>query len=169
MDAALYLLWVSAPLFRPAIWPASVLLFPWLRTLVIPEFLLFGRSVVFESVWSHGLQHARLPCPSVSTFSSCPQSFPTSGSFQMSWLFASCGQNIGASASFLPINIQGWFPFGWTGWVSLQSKGPSRVFSGITVWKHQLFGTQPSLLCLVLLSSWPLGGGKNCRTEVPKN
>ena len=74
-------------------------------------------------------------------FSSCPQSFPTSGSFSMSWLFASSGQSIGASASaiVLPMNIQDWFPLGWTGWICLPSKGLSRVFSSITIWKHQFF------------------------------
>ena len=119
---------------------------------------------------SHGLQHARLPCPSQSPwvclnscplswwchpvtsssivpFSSCLQSFLVSASFLMSRLFESGGQSIGAStsASVLPINIQGWFPLGWTGWISLQSKGLSRVFSNITVWKHQFLRAQPSL------------------------
>ena len=106
-----------------------------------------------DSLWPHGLLHTRLPCPSPSpracsnscplsqwcqvTISSsvipfsCLQSFPASGSFQMSQLFASGGQNIGvsASASVLPMNIQDWFPLGWTGWISLQSKGLSRVFN----------------------------------------
>ena len=110
----------------------------------------------------HGLQHARLPFPSPSPRACCPlsrwchliisssvvpfssylQSFPASGSFPMSWLFASGGQSIGASASalVLPMNIQGWFPFGLTGLISLLSKGLSRVFSNTTVWKHQFFG-----------------------------
>ena len=113
---------------------------------------------------------ARLPCPSpisqacsdsrplsqwchpiisssVIPFSSCPQSFPASGSFQMSQFFASGSQSTGvsASASVLPVTIQNWFPLGWTGWISLQSKGLSRVFSNTTVQKHQLFGTQLSL------------------------
>ena len=76
-------------------------------------------------------------------FSSCPQSFPASGSFQMSRLFASGGQSTGASvsASVLPMNIQDWFPLGWAGWISLLSKGLSRVFSNTTVQKHQFFGT----------------------------
>ena len=76
-------------------------------------------------------------------FSSCPQSFPASGSFQMSQLFAAGGQSIGASASasVLPMNTQDWSPLGWTGWISLQSKGLSRVFSNTTVQKHQFFGT----------------------------
>ena len=77
----------------------------------------------------------------------CPQSFPASGSFQMSQSFASGGQSIGVSASpsVLPVNIQDWFPLGWTGWISLQSKGLSRVFSNTTVQKHQFFGAQLSL------------------------
>ena len=117
----------------------------------------FGRSVMSDSLWPHELQHARPPCPSptpgvhpnpcpsspwchptisssVVPFSSCPQSFPASGSFQMSQLFTSGGQSIGvsASASVLPMNIQDWSPLGWTGWLSLQSKGLSRVFSNTT-------------------------------------
>ena len=90
-----------------------------------------------------------IPCisSSVVPFSSCPQSFPTSGSFSMSQLFASRGQSIGVSAptSILPMNTQDWSPLGWTGWISLQSKGLSRVFSNTTVQKHQFFGTQLSL------------------------
>ena len=80
-------------------------------------------------------------------FSSCPQSFPASGSFPMSQLFASGGQSIGAStlASVLPKNTQDWSPLGWTGWISLQSKGLSRVFSNTTVQRHQFFGVQLSL------------------------
>ena len=82
---------------------------------------------------------------SVIPFSSCLQSFPASGSFLMSWLFASGGQSIGtsASASVLPMNVQGWFPLGLTGLISLLSKGLSRLFSSTTVWKHQIFDTQP--------------------------
>ena len=114
-------------------------------------------------------QHARLPYPSptagvypnpcplswwchptvscsVIPFSSCPQSFPASGSFQISQIFASGGQSIGVSAStsVLPMNSQYWSPLGWTGWISLQSKGLSRVFSNTTLQKHQFFGAQPS-------------------------
>ena len=76
-----------------------------------------------------------------------PQSFPASGSFQMSQFFVSGGQSIGisASTSVLPMNTQDWFPLGWTGWISLQSKGLSRVFSNTTVQKHQFFSAQPSL------------------------
>ena len=118
----------------------------------------------------HEPQHVRPPCPSptpgaysnssplsrwchptlsssVVPFSSCPQSFPTSESFQISQLFASSGQNIGVSAStsVLPMNTQDWFPLGWTGWISLQSKGLSRIFSNTTVQKHQFFSAQLSL------------------------
>ena len=129
----------------------------------------FGRSVESNYLLPHGLQHARLPCPSptpraylnscpsnwwwhptvsssVVPFSSCFPSFPASGSFQMSQLFTSGGQSIGvsASASVLPTNSQDWFPLGWTGWISLQSKWLSRVLSNTTVQKHQFFGTQLS-------------------------
>ena len=129
----------------------------------------FSCSVMSNSLWPHGLQHSRLPClssalgvypnscplirwyhPTISSsvipFSSCPQSFPASGSFPMSQFFASDGQNNGvsASASVLPMNIQDWSPLGWTGWISLLSKGLSRVFSNTTVLKHQFFSTQLS-------------------------
>ena len=125
--------------------------------------------VMSDSLWPHRLQHTRPPCPSptpgvysnscplswwchpttsssVVPFSFCLQSLPASGSFQMSQLFASGGQSIGVSAStsVLPMNIQDWFPLGWTSWVSLQSKGLSRVFSNTTVQKHQFFSTQLS-------------------------
>ena len=120
--------------------------------------LLFSCSVMSDYLWPHGLQHARLPCPSpspracsnscplsqwfpptisssVMPFSSCLQSFPLSGSFLMSWFFALGSQSIGASASasVLLMNIQGWFPLGLTGLISLQSKGLSRVFFNTTV------------------------------------
>ena len=95
------------------------------------------------------LNHWRHPTisSSVIPFSSCRQSFPASGSFQMSQLFASDGQNIGVSAStsVLPMNIQDWFPLGLIGWISLQSKGFSRVFSNTTVQKHQFFSAQLAL------------------------
>ena len=130
----------------------------------------FSRSVVSNSLWPCESQHARPPCPSptprvysnscpfsqwchptiscsVIPFSSCLQSFPASGSFPMSRLFSSGGQSIGASASasVLPVNIQDWYPLGWTGWISFQSKGLSRIFSSTTVQKHQFFSIQPSL------------------------
>ena len=95
---------------------------------------------------------------SVLPFSSCLQSFPTSGSFPMSQFFASGGQSIGvsASASVLPMNIQDWFPLGWTGWISLQSKGLSRVFSKSTVQKHQFFSAQLSLWSNSYIHTWLL-------------
>ena len=95
---------------------------------------------------------------SVVPFSSHLQSFPASGSFPMSHLFVSCGQSFGvsASASVLPMNIQGWFPLGWTGWISLLSKGLSRVFSNTTVQKLQFFGVQLSLSSNSHIHTWPL-------------
>ena len=130
----------------------------------------FSCSVVSDSLQPHEPQHARPPCPSptpgvhpnpcpssqwchptissfVVPFSSCPQSFPASGSFQMSQLFASGGQSIGVSAStsVLPMNTQDCSPLGWAGWISLQSMGLPRVFSNITVQKHQFFCAQLSL------------------------
>ena len=132
--------------------------------------LQFSHSVVSDSLSPRGLQHARPPCPSaapkacsnpcpsswwchptiltsVIPFSSCLQSFPASESFPMSQFSPSGGQRIGASASasVLPMNTQDWSPLGWTGWISLQSKGLSRVFSNTTVPKHQFFGDQFSL------------------------
>ena len=127
----------------------------------------FSCSVVSDSLRAHGPQHTRLPClsptpgacsdscplsrwcyPTISSsvvpFSSCLQSFPASGSFQMSQFITSGGQSIGASASVLPMNIQDWFSLGWTGWISLHSKGLSRVFSNTTVQKHQFLGPQLS-------------------------
>ena len=135
-----------------------------------PLSVQFSCSVVSDSLRPRELQHARPPCPSptprvhsnscplsrwchsaisssVVVFTSCPHSLPASGSFPMSQLFSWGSQNIGvsASASVLPMNTQDWSPLGWTGWISLKSKGLSRVFSNITVQKHQFFGTQLSL------------------------
>ena len=126
----------------------------------------FSRSVMSDSLRPHEPQHARPPCPSptprvhpnpcplsqwchpaisssVVPFSSCPQSLPASGSFPTSQLFASGAQSIGVSTStsVLPMNTQDWSPVGWTGWISLQSKGLSRVFSNTTVQKHQFFSS----------------------------
>ena len=100
---------------------------------------------------------------SVVPFFSCLQSFPASGSFQMSHLFASGGQSIGisASATVLPKNIQDWFPLGWTDWIFLQSKGLSRVFSNTTVQKHQFFSAQLSLLSSSHIHTWPPENWKN--------
>ena len=140
----------------------------------------FSRSVVSDSLWSHELQHARPPCPSPTpgiysnscslsrwchpTISSsvipfsCPQSFPASGSFPMSQFFTSGVQRIGVSpsAAVLPVNIQDWFPLGWTGWISLLSKGLSRVFSNTRVQKHQFFGTQLYLQSNSHIHTWLL-------------
>ena len=148
-----------------------------MRTFFISFWCLLFSSVQFNSVLQscptlqpHGLQHARPPCPSptpgvysnssplswwchptisssVVPFSSCLQSFPALGAFQMSQLFASSGQNIGVlvSTSVLSMNTHGLSPLGWTGWISLQSKGLSRVFSNATVQKHQFFSAQLSL------------------------
>ena len=93
----------------------------------------------------------------VTSYSSCPQSFPASGSFQISQLFASGGQSIGVSAlaSFLPKKSQGWSPSEWTGWIALQSKGLSRVFSNTTVQKHQFFSAQPSSQSNSHIHTWP--------------
>ena len=141
----------------------------------------FNRSVVSDSLRPHEPQHTRPPCPSpaprvhpnpcplsqwchstisssVIPYSSCPQSFPASGSFQISQLFASGSQRIGVSAStlVLPMNTQDRSPLGWTGWISLQSKGISIVFSNTTVQKHQFFGAQLSLQSNSHIHTWPL-------------
>ena len=141
----------------------------------------FSCSVMSDSLQPHGLQHARPPYPSptprvysdscplsrwchptisssIIPFSFCPQSFPESGSFQMSQLFISGGQSIVVSAStlVLPMNTQDQSPLGWTGWMSLQSKGLSRVFSNTTVQKHQLFDVQLSLWSNCHIYTWLL-------------
>ena len=129
----------------------------------------FSPLAVSDSLWLHESHHARPPCPSptpgvysnscllrrwchpaisssVVPFSSCPRSLPASGSFPMSQLFTRGGQSTGVSASgsVLPMNTQDWSPLGWTGWISLQSKEFSRVFSNTTAQKHQFFGSQLS-------------------------
>ena len=141
----------------------------------------FSLSVMYDSLRLHEPQHARPPCPSptprvqpnpcplsqwghptiltsVIPFSSCPQSFPASGSFPMSQVFTWGSQSIGvaASTSVLPMNTQDWSPLGWTGWISLQSKGPARVFSNTTVQKHQSLGTQLSSQSNSHMHTWPL-------------
>ena len=141
----------------------------------------FSCSGVSDSLRPHGLQHARLPCPSPTLraySNSCPssrwchtaishsvvpfstrlQSFPASGSFPMSQFFSSGGQSIGASASasLLPMNIQDWFPIGLTAWISLQSKGLSKVFSNTTVQRYQFFDTQLSLQSNSHIHTWLL-------------
>ena len=107
---------------------------------------------------------------SVVPFSSCPQSFPASGSFPMSQLFPWGGQSIGVSASalVLPMNIQDWSPLGWTGWVSLQSKGLSRVFSNTTVQMHQFFGAQLSSQSNSHIHTWLLEKPTHTHTHVQK-
>ena len=97
------------------------------------------------------------------------QSFPVSGSFPVSRLFASGGQSTGASASVLPVNIQGWFPLGLTGWISLQSKGLSRVFSNTTVQKHQFFSTQPSSWPNSHIRTWLLKNNSHIHTKTMQN
>ena len=141
----------------------------------------FSHSVVSDSLRPYKLQHAMPPClsptpwvdpnpcpsswwchPTISSsvipFSSCPQSFPASGSFQMSQLFISGGQRIevSASTSVLPMNTQDWSSLGWTDWISLQSKGLSGVFSNTTVQKHQFFITQLSSQSNSHIHTWPL-------------
>ena len=141
----------------------------------------FSHSVVSDSLRPHGLQHARSPCPSptpglypnscplsqwchptisssVIPFSSHLQSFPASGSFPVSQFFTSGGQSIGVSAlaSVLPKNTQDWSPLEWTGWISLQSKELSRVFSNTTVQKHQFFSVQLSSQSNSHIHTWPL-------------
>ena len=141
----------------------------------------FSLSVMSDSLLPHELQHTRTPCPSptpkgpsnslpsslwchsaisssVVPFSSCPPSLPASESFPMSQLFSWGGQSTGVSAlaSLLPKNTQDWSPLQWTGWISLQSKGLSRVFSNITVQKHQLFSTQLSSQPNSQIHTWPL-------------
>ena len=147
-----------------AVWKSSSFLKPFGYSILGFSSVQFSHSVMSNSLWPHELQHSGPPCPSstpgvhpnpcplnqwchptisssVLPFSSCPQSFPESGSFQMSQLFASGGQSIGVSAStsVLTINTQDRSPLGWTGWMSLQSKGLSRVFSNTILQKHQFF------------------------------
>ena len=165
---------------RPNIWVNIIQL-----TIVGDQFstVQFSCSVVSDSLWPHESQHARPPCPSptpgvhsdshpssqwchpaisaisssVVPFSSCPQSNPASESFPMSQLLARGGQTTGvsASASFLPKKSQGWSPSEWTGWISLQSKGLSRVFFNTTVQKHQFFGAQLSSQSNSHIHTWP--------------
>ena len=141
----------------------------------------FSHSIVSDSLRPHELQHTRPPCPSptpgihpnscplswwchpaisssVVPFSSCFQSLPEPGSFPVSQLFTWGGQSIGVSAlaSVLPMNTQDWSPLGWTSWISLQSKGFSRVFSNTTVQKHQFFSTQPSSQSNSHIHTWLL-------------
>ena len=148
--------------------------------LFLPSSVQFSHSVVTDSLWPHGLQYARFPCPTPTPgvySNSCPlsqwchptilssvipffclQSFPASESFPRSRLFELGGQSIGAStsASVLTMTIQGWFPLGLTGLISSPSKGLSRVFSSTAVQKHQFFGAQPSLWSNSHICTWLL-------------
>ena len=151
------------------------------KSLWMSLLLLFSCWVLFESLWPHGLQHSRLLCllltprvcshscplswwcyltisSSATLFSFCLQSFPASGSFPMNRLLVSGGQSIGASASasVLPMNIQGWFPLRLTGLISLLSKGLPRVFPSTTFWKYQFFSAQPSLWSNSQVHTWLL-------------
>ena len=153
----------------------------WSTLLYLFSSVQFSHSVMSDSLQPHELQHSRPPCPSptpgvhsnsspssrwchpaisssILPSSSCPQSLPASGSFPMSQLFAWGGQSIGvsASASVLPMNTQDRSPLGWTGWISLLSKGFSRVFSNTTVQKHQFFSTQLSSQSNSHIHTWPL-------------
>ena len=157
----------------------SVMICPLPSEILLVQF----RSVtqLCQTLQHHGLKHTRPPCPSptpraysnscplsrwchptisssVVPFSSCLQTFPASESFRMSQLFASGAQSIGVSAStaVLPMNIQDWSPLGWTGWITLQSKGLSGVFSNTTVQKHQFFGAQLSSQSNSHIHTWLL-------------
>ena len=150
----LFLCWV--------VWPAYIF---WILTTCCHS---VAKLYLSGSLWPHGLQHIRLPCPSLSSricsnscslsqwcytttsssdtlFSCCLQSFPASRSFPMDWLFASGGQSTRTSTSIPPVNIQAWFSLGLTGLISFQFKGLSRIFSSTIIQKHQFFDAQPSL------------------------
>ena len=167
-------------LLRALCW-VGFLLYPLTSSSALTSFLLllFSHQVMSDSLWPHGLQHTRPPYPSpslevcqssrplswwchptISTsfalFSSCLQSFPASGSFPISQLFVSGSQRIGVSASVFPMNIQDWFPLWLTGWIFLQSKELSRVFSNTTVQKHKFFGSLPSLWSNSHIRTWLL-------------
>ena len=160
-------------------WIPFIMLRCVLYLLILSCSVQFSHSVVSDSLWSHESQHTRPPCPlatpgvhsdsypstqwchpaissSVIHFSLCPQSLPASESFPMSQFFTWGGQNTGVStlASFLPKNTQDWSRLEWTGWISLQSKGLSRVFSNTTVQKHQFFGHQLSSQSNSHISTW---------------
>ena len=151
----------------------------WATREVVVGSVQFSHSVLFHSLELHGLQQTRPPCPSptngvylnwypfrwwchltisssVIPFYSGLQSLPASRSFPMSQFFTSGGQSIGVSVSVLPMNILNWFPLRWTGWISLQSKGLSRVFSNTTVQKHQCFSPQLSSQCNTHIHIWLL-------------
>ena len=158
MNSSSYALRIEKGNGREVNWKTNAIIFLWVKDLSSVQ---FSHSVVSDSLWPRELQHARPPCPSptpgvhsdscplslwchpavsssVTPFS-CPQFFTASGASPVHRFFASGGQSIAASASVLvlPVNIQNWFPLGWTGWISLQSKELSTVFSHTTVQKHQ--------------------------------
>ena len=176
--------WVAIPFSRDVRWNLFryVMCINFINMKKESYTLLFSCSVVSNSSWPHGLQHARLLClplspgicsnscplswwcyliisSSATSFSSCPQSFPASGSFPISWFFASGGQSIGAlaSASVLPVNTQCWCPLGLTDLIFLQSKGLTGVFSTTTIQKHQFFSIQPSFWSSSHIYTWLLG------------
>ena len=177
-EAAIMQFYISIPYVPRFPMQSEPVGFPWIK--INKSCVQFSRSVVSNSSRPYESQHARPPCPSptprvhsdscpssqwchpaisssVVPFSSCPQSLPASGSFPISQLFAWGGQSIGVStsASFLPMNTQDWSPLGWTVWISLKSKGLSRVFSNTTVQKHQFFGAQLSSQSSHI-HTWPL-------------
>ena len=130
----------------------------------MPGLPVYHQLPEFTQTHDHWDGDAIQPSHPVVLFSSHLQSFPESGSFPMNQFFALGGQNIRATASVLPMNIQGWFPLGWAGWISLQSKGLSKVFSNTTVQKHQFFSSQPSLM--VQLSHLYMTTGKTIALTV---
>ena len=172
----IHIFWITCS--SPYMWSAKILSSVWF--VFSFSSVQFSCSVVSDSLRPHESQHSRPPCPSptpgvhsdscsssqwchsaisssVIPFSSCPQSLPASESFPMSQHFGWGGQSIGvsASASFPPKKSQGWSPSEWTCWISLQSKGLSRVFSNTTVQKHQFFGSQPSSQSNSHIHTWP--------------
>ena len=176
--------WVIPPSWLSGLWRSflySSCMYSCHLFLISSPPVQISRSVMSDSLQPHYLQHARPLCPSPTTrvypnpcpsswwchpaisssvipFSSCPQSYPALGSFPMSQLFTWGGQSTGVSAStsVLPMNTQDWSPLGWTGWISLQSKGLSSVFSNTTVKKHQFFGAQLSSQSNSHIHTWPL-------------
>ena len=168
-------------LFRFPLWTLFSYRLEGILHVILLSSVQFSCSVMSSSLRPHESQHTRPPCPSptpgvysnscpmsqwcrpvisssVIPFSSCPQSLPTLGSFPMSQIFTWGGQSIGVSAlaSVLPMNTQDWSLLGWTGWISLQSKGLSRVFSNTTVQKHQFFSAQLSSQSNSHIHTWPL-------------
>ena len=173
--------WATSEVLCRWCFSVNIIVFPFSLGILLSQSAQFSHLVVSKSLRPHESQHARPPCPSptpgvhsnscplsqwchpaisssVVPFSSCPQSLTASGSFQTSQLFTWSGQSIGDSASalVLPMNTQDWSPSEWTGWISLQSRGLSRVFSNTTVQRHQFFGTQLSSQCNSYIHTWLL-------------